>query len=202
MNITKRQLKRIIKEMVDSHIQQPMYDEDLAEIYENVTNNALRNKKRVKTSTAADIFVEGRIKITKRQLRKIIREQILREEKEERIVFDPDDVDLPIPAKLKKLLNPDLSPQKFAAFDAELDASGTPQHQGFAIAAYTMTYADNDLQTAKKILQTATGLIPKIAKAMEGGESTEEKGGEGEKETKKGGGGGLNQASLEKLSDE
>tara|TARA_Y100000310_G_C20681627_1_gene816309 strand:- start:1330 stop:1623 length:294 start_codon:yes stop_codon:yes gene_type:complete len=92
------------------------------------------------------------MQITKQQLKCIIREELIREEKEERVVFDPENVDLPIPKKLQKLLDPDLSPQKFAAFDAELDASGSPQHQAFALAAFAMTYADNDEAAAKKCL--------------------------------------------------
>ena len=105
------------------------------------------------------------MRLTTKQLKKIIKEEILRE-KEERVVFDPENVDLPIPQKLKKLLDPNLSPQKFAAFDAELDASGSPAHQAFALAAFAMTYADNDEAAAKKILTTATALTVKIAKAM------------------------------------
>lgn len=105
--------------------------------------------------------------ISKQVLIRIIREELLREEAEERVVFDPDKVDLPIPKPLARLLDPDLTPQKFATFDAELDASGNLQHQGFALAAFAMTYADNDQAGAKKILATATNLIPKIAKAME-----------------------------------
>jgi len=176
MNITKRQLKRIIKEMVDSHIQQPMYDEDLAEIYENVTNNALCNKKRVKTSTAADIFVEGRLKITKGQLRKIIREQILHEA-EEVPAFDPDNVDAPIPGRLKKLLDPDIQPAQFAKLDAQMRNTGSPMHQAFAIMAYALSYAGNDPDEALKILVKAKDILPKIAKKMtEPGESgTDEK---------------------------
>ena len=54
------------------------------------------------------------MRLTKKQLARIIKEEILRE-KEERVVFDPENVDLPIPQKLKKLLDPNLSPQKFCS---------------------------------------------------------------------------------------
>ncbi len=112
------------------------------------------------------------MRITKRQMKRIIREELLREE-EERVVFDPEAVDLPIPKKLQKLLDPDLTPQKFAAFDAELDASGSPAHQAFALAAFAMTYADNDVAAAKKLLAKATAGVVQIGKATEGGESKE-----------------------------
>ena len=105
------------------------------------------------------------MRVTRRQLRRIIKEELLHEE-EERVVFDPENVDLPIPKKLQKLLDPNLTPQKFAAFDAELDASGSPAHQAFALAAFAMTYADNDEQAAVDIAKKAMAAIPKIAKAM------------------------------------
>tara|TARA_Y100000310_G_C20511366_1_gene729042 strand:+ start:449 stop:814 length:366 start_codon:yes stop_codon:yes gene_type:complete len=106
------------------------------------------------------------MRVTSKQLRRIIQEELFREQ-DERVVFDPEKVDLPIPKTLARLLDPDLTPAKFAQFDAELDASGKPDHQAFALAAFAMTYADNDAKGAGTILMKAKGLVPKIVKAME-----------------------------------
>ena len=117
------------------------------------------------------------MKITKRQLKSIIREavalQILAEE-EERVVFNPEEVDLPVPKKLVKLLDPDITPQKFAQRDAELDESGTPVQHAFACAAFALTYADNKEEAAMKILKLAIGQLPKIIKGMAGAKEEEE----------------------------
>ena len=110
-----------------------------------------------------------KMKTTKRQLKRIIKEEYSRilSEEEERAVFDPEAVDLPIPKALVKLLDPDITPQKFAQLDGQLDAKGSPQQQAFACAAYAMTYADNDIDGATKILKLAIGLMPKIKKGIE-----------------------------------
>jgi hypothetical protein len=92
--------------------------------------------------------------------------RVLNEEPKEDKDFNPANVDLPIPDKLKRLLDPDLSPQKFADFDAELDDSGTPAHQAFALAAFALTYADNDEAAAKALMQKASTAIVTIVKAM------------------------------------
>jgi len=107
------------------------------------------------------------MKIKLSELKKIIREELLREEKEEDKDFNPADSALPIPAKLKKLLDPNLSPQKFASLDAELDDSGSFAHQAFAVAAFAMTYADNQGDAAKKLLQKALVVIPAIVKSLD-----------------------------------
>ena len=64
-------------------------------------------------------------------------------------------------------LNPDISPQKFAAFDAELDASGNKKHQAFALAAFAMTYANNVPDVAKELLKLSFPILKKIEAAME-----------------------------------
>lgn len=90
----------------------------------------------------------------------------LLKEEEDRVVFDPEEVDLPVPKKLVKLLDPDITPQKFAQRDAELDDSGKPQEHAFACAAFALTYADNVPEQAMKILKMAIQQLPKIAKGM------------------------------------
>ena len=115
-------------------------------------------------------------KITENQIRQYVRKILLEQDKkeeeeaaddEERVVFDPEEVDLPIPKKLMRVLDPDITPQKFAQFDAELDASGKPKEQAFASAAFALTYADNDFKQAKDILKLAIRMLPKLEKGME-----------------------------------
>ena len=100
--------------------------------------------------------------------RKLIKEE------EERVVFNPEEIDLPVPKKLVKLLDPDITPQKFAQRDAELDDSGKPQEHAFACAAFALTYADNDPDQAMKILKMAIQQLPKIAKGMSSSEENKE----------------------------
>lgn len=95
-------------------------------------------------------------------------------EEEERVVFNPEEVDLPVPKKLVKLLDPDITPQKFAQRDAELDDSGKPQEHAFACAAFALTYADNKPNQAMKILKMAIQQLPKIAKGMSSSEENKE----------------------------
>tara|TARA_Y100000593_G_scaffold91801_1_gene181613 strand:- start:2694 stop:3059 length:366 start_codon:yes stop_codon:yes gene_type:complete len=117
------------------------------------------------------------MKLTESQLRKIIQQYLRRNlmtEGEERAVFDTETVDLPIPKNLQKLLDPNISPQKFAKLDAELDTKGDPRHQAFAIAAFAMTYADNEPEDAEKLLKMALPLLKKISNKMESPEENSE----------------------------
>jgi len=95
---------------------------------------------------------------------------LLTEAQQEEQSFDPDELDgLSLTPAMKKLLDPDISAQKYAALDAELDAKGTPQHQGFALAAFAFNYAgfDNDGADAAALLKKAITYIPKIIKARQ-----------------------------------
>ena len=79
-----------------------------------------------------------------------------------------DDLDgMSLPPLLKKLLDPDVTPAKFMKIDQMLDESGNINHQAFAIAAFTLSYAEMDQMKAKQMLQKATGLVPKIIAARE-----------------------------------
>ena len=200
MNITKRQLKRIIHEMVASRMQRHPSDDLIEELglhdYIDVPSTP-----RLKCSTAADIFVEGRIKITKGQLRKIIREQIMHEAEEEGEVktppkIDPEALDLPVPKKLEKLLDPDISPQLFARLEDKLRETGSIKHKAFAVAIYAMNFAQGDEGIAMKEINMAKALIPKIADAWgeveSGGGEAAPEGEEGEGEEVEGGGTGKN----------
>ena len=115
------------------------------------------------------------MKITsEKELRESIRSQIkaiaekaikLNEEKEIDLDFDPTQLQ-GIPKNLQKLLDPNISPQRFMALDAEMDESGTPQHQAFALLAFALTYADKDVKAAQMLLKRAIGLGPKVEKMM------------------------------------
>lgn len=116
---------------------------------------------------------ESEEEISERILRKLRLTKLVREA-EERVVFDPEAVDLPIPKPLQRLLDPDITPQKFATFDAELDASGQPVHQAFALAAFAMTYADMDSKAGMDLMRKAIAMIPKIEKGMKKAEAGDE----------------------------
>ena len=107
------------------------------------------------------------MKISASHLRRIIRKELLKEEKKEDVDLNVADLSFKIPPALQKLLDPTLSPQQFAKLDAQLDTKGTDAHQGFALAAFAMTYADTDAKKAKAILQKAMAWLPKIAKGLQ-----------------------------------
>ena len=116
--------------------------------------------------------------ITEKKLRSIVKNYLI----EQRLVSEAEeDKDLDIgelegmnlPPVLKKLLDPDISPQKYASIDQMVDAGGNVKHQAFAIAAFVLSYADMDEGTSIKMLNLAKGLIPKIIKAREKGTATE-----------------------------
>ena len=114
-----------------------------------------------------------KIKINENHLRKLIRQELIREAEED-IDFDPEGLQLP--AGLKKLLDPDISPAKYASLDAELDDSGSPAHQAVALVAFALSYADGDAGGASELLNKAKAMVPKIVKQMEaaGGEEPAE----------------------------
>lgn len=115
------------------------------------------------------------MKITsEKELRESIRSQLksliknaerLDEEKGVDLDFDPTQLS-GIPKNLVKLLDPNVTPQRFAALDAELDEKGSPQHQAFALLAFALTYADKDVKAAQMLLKRAIGLGPKVEKMM------------------------------------
>ena len=110
------------------------------------------------------------MKISRDALRKIIKEAMVTEQDQEVPDKDlsVDDLDgMSLPPLLKKLLDPDVTPAKFMKIDQMLDESGNINHQAFAIAAFTLSYAEMDQMKAKQMLQKATGLVPKIIAARE-----------------------------------
>ena len=106
------------------------------------------------------------------ELRRAIREELVRdylveqEEDKEDANFTPEDVP-GLPKKLGKLLDPDLSPAKFAKLDQNMDDSGTPAQQGGALAAYAISYADLDLADPDKgEVQDAMALLDKAKQSL------------------------------------
>jgi len=103
------------------------------------------------------------MKISRKQLRTIIKETLLLEkgdedeehEEEEDVDFDPGELGkkLNVPPKLLKMLNPDIAPAKYAMMDAELDDSGTPDQQAFALAAFALIYADGEEAGSSSVLK-------------------------------------------------
>lgn len=104
--------------------------------------------------------------ISKERIRGIVR-SVLNEQKEDKDLNIEELEGMTLPPLLKKLLDPDVTPSQYAKIDQMLDASGNINHQAFAIAAFTLSYADMDEATAKKMLQKAVGLVPKIVAARE-----------------------------------
>tara|TARA_Y100000310_G_C20642150_1_gene794586 strand:- start:230 stop:571 length:342 start_codon:yes stop_codon:yes gene_type:complete len=102
------------------------------------------------------------MKIKLSELKQIIKEELLKEEKEEDVNFNPDTAKLSMPVALKKLLDPNISPMKFAALDKEMDASDDPKKQAAAIAAFALNYSDMDSDAAIQLLQRAKTLAPKL----------------------------------------
>ena len=110
-----------------------------------------------------------KMKISETRLRRIIHEELLREQKEEDVDFDLGAMNLPfaVPMKLKKLLDPKITPQKFFKLDQELDETGTTQHQAFAVLAFALTYADMNFDETRKLLSRASQMINKLKGALE-----------------------------------
>lgn len=116
--------------------------------------------------------------MTEKKLRSIVRNYLI-ERKSITEVEEDKDLDiselegLNLPPVLKKLLDPKVSPQRYASIDQMIDAGGNVKHQAFAIAAFALSYADMDEGTSIKMLNLAKGLVPKIVKAREKGDASE-----------------------------
>lgn len=113
------------------------------------------------------------MRISKNHLRSIIREEILKENKSDADLDISELEGLNLPPILKKLLDPGVSPQEYAKIDDKVDNAGNANHQGFAIAAFAISYADKngeiDEDRALTVLRNAIKFVPKIVKAREKG---------------------------------
>ena len=83
------------------------------------------------------------------------------------IDYDPAGSEKALKPAIKKLLDPNMSPQKFAAFDAEMDEKGSIQDQAAAEAGFALTYADGDEKEAQDILKKAIPWVKKMAMSDE-----------------------------------
>ncbi len=81
--------------------------------------------------------------------------------------LDIDAIGLSVPANLKKLLDPDISPAKYADLDQVIDQADNVNHQALAIAGFALSYADMDESSANKILVKAKELVSKIIKSQQ-----------------------------------
>ena len=120
------------------------------------------------------------MKISNKHLRSIIKEALLLEEpkvdlspskdpsktKEDKDL-DIDTLGITVPANLKKLLDPDISPAKYADLDQVIDQADNINHQALAIASFALSYADMDESSANKILVKAKELVTKIIKTQQ-----------------------------------
>tara|TARA_R110002060_G_scaffold6604_3_gene10034 strand:- start:1824 stop:2171 length:348 start_codon:yes stop_codon:yes gene_type:complete len=88
---------------------------------------------------------------------------IITEEEEVDVDYDPANAKTKLSAPMKKLLDPDITPQKFAKFDAELDKRGTSTQKAQALAGFALTYVGNESKEAIQILQKAIQQVPKMA---------------------------------------
>ena len=116
------------------------------------------------------------MKIKSRYLRQIIREALLLEEPNVDLTPDKnktdkdlevDSLDIPIPATLKKLLDPDISPAKYADLDQVIDQADNLNHQALAIASFALSYTDMSESDAVIVLNKAKALVPKIIKSQQ-----------------------------------
>ena len=112
------------------------------------------------------------MKISKESLRQIIKEALQTEqaasaEDADKDITTDELAGLSLPPLLKKLLDPDITPVKFQKIDQMLDESNNVNHQAFAIAAFTLSYAEMDKMLAKQMLTKAAGFVSKIVEARE-----------------------------------
>ena len=120
------------------------------------------------------------MKVSNNKLRQIIKEALLLEEPKIDLKpsknpdkskvdkdLDIDAIGLSVPANLKKLLDPDISPAKYADLDQVIDQADNVNHQALAIAGFALSYADMDESSANKILVKAKELVAKIIKSQQ-----------------------------------
>ena len=109
-----------------------------------------------------------KMKITENQLRSLVRKALLLEksEKEDNIVFDPDDVSLPMNRRVKKFLDPKTAPIKKQKFETEIDKDGTIQQQSQALAAKALSYSDKAPKDSLKLMSMSRSMLQRMMKNM------------------------------------
>ena len=111
------------------------------------------------------------MKITKTQLRQIIREETTRLMKEEAI--DPEGIS-GLSAIARRVTDPENNPQKFAKLDQLLTQKGSTKQQAEAIAMFIANYAQGKPEIAGEIFDKLkvilnTKVIPHLEKGKGGG---------------------------------
>ena len=109
------------------------------------------------------------MKITEKRLRSFIRKALLSEESKkakENIVFNPEDISLPMNRRVKKFLDPDTAPIKKQKFEAEIDTDGTIQQQSQALAAKALSYADKAPKDSLKLMNMSRSMLQRMMKNM------------------------------------
>ena len=111
------------------------------------------------------------MKITKTQLRQIIREETARLMKEEAI--DPEGIS-GLSAIARRVTDPENNPQKFAKLDQLLMQKGSTKQQAEAIAMFIANYAQGKPEVASEIFDKLkvilnTKVIPHLEKGKGGG---------------------------------
>lgn len=110
--------------------------------------------------------------LTEKHVRRAIREELrlalvkskvgLKEEASPDKNFDPETSGIQMPAQLKKLLDPETTPAKREVLRQQIDDKGNEVQLAVIIAATALSYADNDEALAKKLLQRALRILPKM----------------------------------------
>mgnify|MGYP004032963771 CR=1 FL=1 len=109
------------------------------------------------------------MKITERQLRTLVRKVLIVEESKkdkDNVVFNPEDVSLPMNRRVKKFLDPETAPVRKAKFEAEIDTDGTIQQQSQALAAKALSYADKAPKDSLKLMNMSRSMLQRMMKNM------------------------------------
>ncbi len=113
------------------------------------------------------------MKITKTQLRQIIREETTRLMKEEAV--DPEGIS-GLSAIARRVTDPENNPQRFAKLDQMLMQKGSTKQQAEAIAMFIANYAQGKPEIAGEIFDKLkvilnTKVIPHLEKGKGGGDT-------------------------------
>ena len=101
-------------------------------------------------------------------LRKVIREELVKDylleqggaddsEKKKDTDYDISQTGAKVTGKMKKAMDPNANPAKFAAADEKIDQSGSPKEQAGMLAKFALDYTDGDAALASKELKMAAG---------------------------------------------
>ena len=112
---------------------------------------------------------------TERELRESIQKEIKGLAKKAGVIKEEGEIDLNVdlsqvpgvPKALQKLSDKDISPQRFAALDQELDQSENVTQQAIALLVFALNYSDRDTKRAITLLKKAISLAPTLQKKID-----------------------------------